>query len=83
MNFKHKILPLPNQLFIKNPYNPTTTPQILKLSQTTKPNLYYHFKTKQNLFLQILNIQQSKSQQHSKNQQIKSKTNTQKFYLYN
>ncbi|HAY2101481.1 TPA: multidrug-binding transcriptional regulator QacR, partial [Staphylococcus aureus] len=55
MNLKDKILGVAKELFIKNGYNATTTGEIVKLSESSKGNLYYHFKTKENLFLEILN----------------------------
>ncbi len=57
MNLKDKILGVAKELFIKNGYNATTTGEIVKLSESSKGNLYYHFKTKENLFLEILNIE--------------------------
>ena len=83
MNLKDKILGVAKELFIKNGYNATTTGEIVKLSESSKGNLYYHFKTKENLFLEILNIEESKWQEQWKKEQIKCKTNREKFYLYN
>ena len=65
MNLKDKILGVAKELFIKNGYNATTTGEIVKLSESSKGNLYYHFKTKENLFLEILNIEESKWQELS------------------
>lgn len=66
MNLKDKILGVAKELFIKNGYNATTTGEIVKLSESSKGNLYYHFKTKENLFLEILNIEESKWQEQCK-----------------
>ncbi|HHC9985456.1 TPA: multidrug-binding transcriptional regulator QacR, partial [Staphylococcus aureus] len=74
MNLKDKILGVAKELFIKNGYNATTTGEIVKLSESSKGNLYYHFKTKENLFLEILNIEESKWQEQWKKEQIKCKT---------
>ena len=81
MNLKDKILGVAKELFIKNGYNATTTGEIVKLSESSKGNLYYHFKTKENLFLEILNIEESKWQEQWKNKQIKCKTNRENLYI--
>ena len=83
MNLKDKILGVAKELF-KNGYNATTTGEIVKLSESSKGNLYYHFKTKENLFLEILNIEESKWQEQWKKEQIKCKTNRENFiYIMN
>ncbi|SUJ89551.1 QacR transcriptional regulator [Staphylococcus aureus] len=79
---KDKILGVAKELFIKNGYNATTTGEIVKLSEVVKGIFIITLKQR-NLFLEILNIEESKWQEQWKKEQIKCKTNREKFYLYN
>jgi len=50
MNLKDKILGVAKELFIKNGYNATTTGEIVKLSESSKGNLYITLKQKKIYF---------------------------------
>ena len=80
---REKILKTANELFIKNGYNATTTGDIVKYSGSSKGNLYYHFKTKENLFLEILNIEDEKWFTRWREEEKKCQSNREKFYLLN
>ena len=80
---REKILKTAKELFIKNGYNATTTGDIVKYSGSSKGNLYYHFKTKENLFLEILNIEDEKWFTRWREEETKCQSNREKFYLLN
>lgn len=80
---REKILKTAKELFIKNGYNATTTGDIVKYSGSSKGNLYYHFKTKENLFLEILNIEDEKWFTRWREEEKKCQSNREKFYLLN
>mgnify|MGYP001623145402 FL=1 len=80
---REKILKTAKELFIKNGYNATTTGDIVKYSGSSKGNLYYHFKIKENLFLEILNIEDEKWFTRWREEEKKCQSNREKFYLLN
>ncbi len=80
---REKILKTAKELFVKNGYNATTTGDIVKYSGSSKGNLYYHFKTKENLFLEILNIEDEKWFTRWREEEKKCQSNREKFYLLN
>nr|WP_272867253.1 TetR/AcrR family transcriptional regulator [Bacillus massiliigorillae] len=82
-NLREKILKVAKELFIKNGYNATTTGDIVKYSGSSKGNLYYHFKTKENLFLEIINIEDEKWFERWHEEEKKCQSNREKFYLFN
>ena len=53
-----KILNQAGQLFYKQGFNNTGMEQITKVTKLTKPSLYYHFKSKNELGLAYLEMQQ-------------------------
>lgn len=82
-NLREKILKVAKELFIKNGYNATTTGDIVKYSGSSKGNLYYHFKTKENLFLEIINIEDEKWFARWHEEEKKCQSNREKFDLFN
>lgn len=80
---REKILKAAKELFIKNGYNATTTGDIVKYSGSSKGNLYHHFKTKENLFLEIINIEDAEWFEKWREEEKKCQNNREKFYLYN
>jgi AcrR family transcriptional regulator len=53
-----RILNQAGQLFYSQGFNKTGMEQITKVSKLTKPSLYYHFKSKNNLGLAYLDMQE-------------------------
>ena len=82
-NLREKILQVAKELFIKNGYNATTTGDIVKYAGSSKGNLYYHFKTKENLFLEIINMEDEKWFAGWHEEEKKCQSNREKFYLFN
>ncbi len=82
-NLREHILEVAKKLFIKNGYNATTTGDIVEYSGSSKGNLYYHFKTKENLFLEIINIEIEKWFAEWLEEGKKCQSNREKFYLIN
>lgn len=82
-NLREHILEVATKLFIKNGYNATTTGDIVRYSGSSKGNLYYHFKTKENLFLEILKIEEEKWFARWLNEEKKCQSNREKFFLFN
>lgn len=82
-NLREKILEVAKELFIKNGYNATTTGDIVKYSGSSKGNLYYHFKTKENLFLEIINNEAEKWFVRWHEEENKCQSNRERFYLLN
>ncbi|WP_319805564.1 TetR/AcrR family transcriptional regulator [Cytobacillus firmus] len=80
---REHILEVAKKLFIKNGYNATTTGDIVEYSGSSKGNLYYHFKTKENLFLEIINIEIEKWFAEWLEEGKKCQSNREKFYLIN
>lgn len=82
-NLREKMLKVAKELFIKNGYNATTTGDIVKYAGSSKGNLYYHFKTKENLFLEIINIEDEKWFAGWREEEKKCQNNREKFNLFN
>ncbi|MCS0673346.1 TetR/AcrR family transcriptional regulator [Cytobacillus firmus] len=82
-NLREHILEVAKKLFIKNGYNATTTGDIVEYSGSSKGNLYYHFKTKENLFLEIINIEIEEWFAEWLEEGEKCQSNREKFYLIN
>lgn len=49
-----EILDVAEELFMKQGYNDTSTRQIAKLLEITQPNIYYHFKNKEEIYYQVM-----------------------------
>ena len=62
---------------------PLLLEKLLNYQKVVKGIFIITLKQKENLFLEILNIEESKWQEQWKKEQIKCKTNREKFYLYN
>jgi TetR/AcrR family transcriptional repressor of nem operon len=56
MKNKEKVIKVATQLFHKKGYQATTVDEILEASEITKSNFYYHFRSKEELALQTLEI---------------------------
>lgn len=82
-SLREHILEVAKKLFIKNGYNATTTGDIVEYSGSSKGNLYHHFKTKENLFLEIINIEIEKWFAGWLEEGEKCQSNREKFYLIN
>ena len=53
---KMKILRQAAQIFLEQGYDATSMSQIAELCQITKPGLYYHFKSKQELLFSVMSV---------------------------
>lgn len=80
---KEKIMKVAKELFIKNGYNLTTTSDIVKLSGSSKGNLYHHFNNKENLFLEIIKDEETKWEEIWRNEEKKCQTNKEKIMRIN
>lgn len=49
-----EILDTAEELFMKQGYNDTSTRQIAKILAITQPNIYYHFKNKEDIYYQVM-----------------------------
>lgn len=49
-----EILDVAEELFMKQGYNETSTRQIAKILDITQPNIYYHFKNKEEIYFQVM-----------------------------
>lgn len=49
-----EILDVAEELFMKQGYNDTSTRQIAKILEITQPNIYYHFKNKEDIYFQVM-----------------------------
>ena len=49
-----EILDVAEELFMKQGYNDTSTRQIAKILEITQPNIYYHFKNKEEIYFQVM-----------------------------
>lgn len=80
---RERMLEVARELFVKNGYNSTTTADIVKLSGSSKGTLYYHFETKENLFLEILNIEEDRWLQLWRAEEKNCSSNAEKFHRFN
>ncbi len=80
---RERMLEVAKDLFAKNGYNSTTTADIVKYSGSSKGTLYYHFETKENLFLEILKLEEDKWLQSWRVEERKCSSNTEKFHRFN
>lgn len=80
---KERIMKAAKELFIKNGYNSTTTGDIVKLSGSSKGNLYHHFGTKENLFIEIIKNEEAKLIEVWLEAERKCHTNREKFICIN
>lgn len=80
---KERIMKVAKELFIKNGYNSTTTGDIVKLSGSSKGNLYHHFGTKENLFIEIIKNEEEKWFEVWLEEEKKCNTNKEKFIRIN
>lgn len=53
-NTRTKIIQVATQLFMKNGYQSTSTRQIAQLAEVTQPNLYHHFKNKEEVYIGVI-----------------------------
>ena len=53
---KMKILRQAAQVFLEQGYDATSMNQIAERCQITKPGLYYHFKSKQELLFSVMSV---------------------------
>ena len=79
MNLKDKILGVAKELFIKMDIMPLLLEKLLNYQKVVKGIFIITLKQKENLFLEILNIEESKWQEQWKKEQIKCKTNREKI----
>lgn len=49
-----EILDIAEDLFMRQGYNDTSTRQIAKILNITQPNIYYHFKNKEEIYFQVM-----------------------------
>src|SRR5882724_4350204 len=56
MKSKEKIIRVATHLFHKNGYQATTVDEIAETTGVTKSNLYYHFRSKEELALETLDM---------------------------
>lgn len=80
---RERMLEVAKDLFVKNGYNSTTTADIVKYSGSSKGTLYYHFETKENLFLEVLKLEEDKWLQSWRVEEKKCVNNTEKFHRFN
>mgnify|MGYP002508047140 CR=1 FL=1 len=80
---KERIMRTAKELFIKNGYNSTTTGDIVKQSGSSKGNLYHHFGTKENLFIEIIKNEEEKWMEVWLEKEKKCNTNKEKFMCIN
>lgn len=80
---RERMLEVARDLFVKNGYNATTTADIVKRSGSSKGTLYYHFETKENLFLEILNLEEDRWLEVWREEEKKCSSNTAKFHRFN
>lgn len=80
---KERMLEVARELFIKNGYNATTTNDIVKYSGSSKGTLYYHFPTKENLFLEVMSLEDEKWFKLWREEERHCASNTEKFYRFN
>jgi len=55
MSSREKILSVSLELFYRNGYQATSVDEIIALAKVSKSNFYYHFKSKEDLGLEVLN----------------------------
>ncbi len=53
-DLREAILDTATDLFMKNGYQGTTTREISKILNVTQPAIYHHFKTKEQLYIEVL-----------------------------
>lgn len=53
-NTRAKIIEVATQLFMENGYQSTSTRQIAQLAEVTQPNLYHHFKNKEEVYVGVI-----------------------------
>lgn len=53
-NTRAKIIEVATQLFMDNGYQSTSTRQIAQLAEVTQPNLYHHFKNKEEVYIGVI-----------------------------
>lgn len=49
-----EILDLAEELFMKQGYNDTSTRQVASILNITQPNIYYHFKNKEDIYFNVM-----------------------------
>jgi AcrR family transcriptional regulator len=53
-NTREKIIQVATRLFMDNGYLDTSTRQIAQLAEVTQPNLYHHFKNKEEVYIGVI-----------------------------
>ncbi|MBO0441834.1 TetR/AcrR family transcriptional regulator [Candidatus Enterococcus ikei] len=53
-NTRARIIQIATRLFMDNGYQSTSTRQIAKLAEVTQPNLYHHFKNKEEVYVGVI-----------------------------
>ena len=53
-NTRAKIIQVATRLFMDNGYQSTSTRQIAQLAEVTQPNLYHHFKNKEEVYVGVI-----------------------------
>lgn len=53
-NTRIKIIQVATRLFMDNGYQSTSTRQIAQLAEVTQPNLYHHFKNKEEVYVGVI-----------------------------
>lgn len=55
-NTRAKIIQVATRLFMDNGYQSTSTRQIAQLAEVTQPNLYHHFKNKEEVYVGVIEV---------------------------
>ncbi|MBX8936872.1 TetR/AcrR family transcriptional regulator [Enterococcus gilvus] len=81
-----EILDVAEELFMKQGYNDTSTRQIAKILGITQPNIYYHFKNKENIYYQVMQrlaaeVGENLRELSAKNTNFEEKIMAMAFYL--
>ncbi|MGO3604506.1 MAG: TetR/AcrR family transcriptional regulator [Enterococcus malodoratus] len=81
-----EILDVAEELFMKQGYNDTSTRQIAKILEITQPNIYYHFKNKEEIYYQVMlrlanEVGKNLSELSAKDTTFEEKIKAMAFYL--
>lgn len=81
-----EILDVAEELFMKQGYNDTSTRQIAKILEITQPNIYYHFKNKEEIYFQVMQrlaneVGKNLSELSAKENSFEEKIMSMAFYL--
>ncbi|MTD38779.1 TetR family transcriptional regulator [Erwinia sp. CPCC 100877] len=56
LNTRENIIKIATRLFMDNGYQGTSTRQIARLANVTQPNLYHHFKNKEEVYIGVIEV---------------------------